>query len=175
MHIQHCTPIMSLTFRHKAFREDVEHIRAIVESSNYFNKMEVDMSVELIEEYLADGPKSGYRFLFAESQQVPVAFTCYGPIEAAPGRFDLYWIAVLNEYRSLGVGREILAATEERIRHEHGVLVYAETSGKEQYHSTREFYRRNGYEQEAVIRDFYADGDDKVIFSKILSSGQSGK
>ena len=31
-----------------------------------------------------------------------------------------------------------------------------------------EFYSKEGYEKEGQVRDFYADGEDKVIFRKVL-------
>ncbi len=36
------------------------------------------------------------------------------------------------------------------------------------YAPTRAFYRARGYQTAAVVRDFYALGDDQVIFSKRL-------
>lgn len=33
---------------------------------------------------------------------------------------------------------------------------------------TRKFYQQLGYEKEAVIRDFWDTGDDKVTFRKVL-------
>jgi hypothetical protein len=33
---------------------------------------------------------------------------------------------------------------------------------------TRRFYRKHGYDQDAVLRDFYSDGDDMVVFRKRL-------
>ena len=37
-----------------------------------------------------------------------------------------------------------------------------------QYESTRMFYSRRGYRQEALIPDFYAPGDAKIIYLKEL-------
>jgi hypothetical protein len=46
--------------------------------------------------------------------------------------------------------------------------VYIDTSGRAQYASTRAFYEKNGYVCEARLKDFYAPGDDRVIYSKVL-------
>jgi hypothetical protein len=34
----------------------------------------------------------------------------------------------------------------------------------EKYVSTRRFYERTGFTAEAVLKDFYRPGDDKVIY-----------
>jgi hypothetical protein len=46
--------------------------------------------------------------------------------------------------------------------------MYVDTSGRAQYAPTRAFYEHMGYERAAVLEDFYAPGDAKVIYSKIL-------
>ena len=46
-----------------------------------------------------------------------------------------------------------------------------ETSQRPQYDGTRTFYKRLGYRTEAVIQDFYAPGEGKVIFCKVLTKG----
>lgn len=45
-------------------------------------------------------------------------------------------------------------------------MVVIETSSKEKYQPTRDFYLRNGYRVEAVIKDFYRVDDHRVIFVK---------
>jgi hypothetical protein len=45
----------------------------------------------------------------------------------------------------------------------------ADTSGTDDFAPTRAFYRKNGYAEEARIRDFWAKGDDKVVFWTALS------
>jgi hypothetical protein len=46
--------------------------------------------------------------------------------------------------------------------------VYIETSNRPQYEPTRGFYLRCGYRIDAVLEDFYAAGDAKVIYVKAL-------
>ena len=49
-----------------------------------------------------------------------------------------------------------------------GYLLLIETSMLPGYASARRLYESAGYQREAVIRDFYARGDDLVLFSKRL-------
>lgn len=48
-------------------------------------------------------------------------------------------------------------------------VLLVETSGTEDFEYVRAFYRKNGYEEEARIREFYAAGVDKIIFRKMLN------
>lgn len=47
-------------------------------------------------------------------------------------------------------------------------LLIVDTSGTDDFALTRQFYATSGYEEEARIRDFWGEGDDKVIFRKSL-------
>ena len=53
-----------------------------------------------------------------------------------------------------------------------GEAVYAETSNRPQHVPTRAFYERFGYGRAALLPDFYAPGDDKVIYLKRLAVGR---
>ena len=46
--------------------------------------------------------------------------------------------------------------------------VYVETAGRAQYAPTRAFYLGCGYRIAAEFEDFYAPGDAKVMFLKVL-------
>jgi len=50
----------------------------------------------------------------------------------------------------------------------HRILI-ADTSGSDGFKIARNFYHKNAFTQEARIRDFWADGDDKIIFWKKLN------
>jgi ribosomal protein S18 acetylase RimI-like enzyme len=72
------------------------------------------------------------------------------------------------DFQSRGLGRRLLRKTEDFIRKAGGGRMYADTSQRLQYAGTRAFYEKRGFKLEAVLKDFYASGDGKVIYSKSL-------
>jgi ribosomal protein S18 acetylase RimI-like enzyme len=151
--------------------QDPARVRRILESTGVFNVQEVEVAVELVQARLSQGTASGYHFLFVEparSNDETLGYSCFGPIPCTLSSFDLYWIAVQNEYRGIGLGRLLLAEAEAAIGRMGGSRVYAETSSRPEYEPTRIFYSRRGYRLEALIRDFYAPGDGKMIYAKEL-------
>ena len=154
------------TYRQDVRAGDAARVREIVESTRYFYDYEVDVAVELVEERLNQGEESGYHFLFAEQDGWTVGYSCFGPIACTSGSFDLYWIAVHDDFRNRGIGKKLLQKSEEQIVGMEGRVVWVETSSQPKYESTRQFYLRGGYTVEAVLKDFYAENDDKVVFVK---------
>lgn len=160
--------LQACTFRSAPRPSDAAAIRAIVVSTGFFSEAEVDVAVELVDERLAKGEASGYHFLFAERAGRVLGYACFGPIACTVAGFDLYWIAVHQGHRGAGLGRALLEHGEAAIVRAGGQRIYVETSSKPQYQPTRAFYLRCGYAEEAVITDFYAPGDSKVIYVKPL-------
>lgn len=157
-------------FRDQPRPEDRQAVREIVRSTGFFNPAEIEVADELVRERLQAGPTSGYYFLFLEHQGQLIGYGCYGPIAATAGSFDLYWIAVHRQWQGRGFGRAILQECERRIQQAGGQRIYIETSGRPQYEPTRQFYQRCGYQCEARLKDFYAPGDDKLIYVKLLET-----
>jgi GNAT superfamily N-acetyltransferase len=104
----------------------------------------------------------------AEIDGIPAAFACFGRIPGSEHSWDLYWIVVGKDFQGCGLGKKLITNTEDFVKNEGGKLLIAETSGKPQYESTRQFYLRCGYKLEATIRDFYALNDDKAFYIKRL-------
>ena len=159
-------PAEGVTFRQQETPADRDRIRELVERANVFSPAEADIAVELMDERLGKGESSGYRFLFAEQEGRVLGYACYGPIPATANSYDLYWIVVDAPQQNRGVGGALLAETERLIASGGGRRVYAETSGRDEYQRSRAFYERHGFRREAVLVDFYAVGDDKVIYVK---------
>lgn len=157
-----------IVFRQEIQPSDVGAILNIVQSSGFFSAEEVELACELACDRLEHDSKSSYQFLFALCDDQVVGYTCYGLIPATSSSYDLYWIAVNNEMRGLGLGKVLLLETEALIHAAGGKQIYADTSSRSQYRSTQRFYESCGYRSEAVLKDFYSPGDSKIIYSKCL-------
>ncbi|MEE9913869.1 MAG: GNAT family N-acetyltransferase [Deltaproteobacteria bacterium] len=158
--------MLSMTYRQEIEPSDLGAILNIVQSSGFFSAAEVELACELATDRLERGQQSSYQFLFALDDGLVVGYTCYGLIPATVGSYDLYWIAVSESMRGYGLGKILLQKTEDLIRIAGGQHLYAETSSRSQYEPTQQFYEHCHYIPEAVLADFYAQGDSKIIYSK---------
>ena len=134
-----------------------------------FHEAEVRMAGEMLDEAL-DGDDD-YRFLGAFDTDALVGYACWGPTPGTEGTYDLYWIAVERSLQRRGVGSQLVDSVERTLRSEGGRLVVVETSSRADYVTTRAFYEARGYDRVAAIRDYYAPGDDLVIYTKDLTHG----
>jgi len=157
-----------ITFRVEVVEGDVNKVRDIVNSIGFFSAQEIEIACDLVKERIRKGSDSGYEFLFAEDNQQTIACACFGKIQGTECSFDLYWICVHRNFRGRGIGKLLLARTEQLISDMGGCNIYIETSSREQYRPTREFYLACGYNIDAQLQDFYSPGDNKVIFKKVL-------
>lgn len=154
--------------RTNTITEDVNNIRVITSSTGFFSDEEIDIAVELAEERISKGESSGYNFLFLEINGKTVAYSCFGPIPATKFSYDLYWIAVHKDFQNYGLGKLLLTESEKAISKLGGNRIYVETSGRDKYLPTRKFYSACDYKEEAVLKDFYAPGDAKYLYLKVL-------
>lgn len=69
----------------------------------------------------------------------------------------------------MGIGKELMDRTEKAIKDVGGCGVYVETSSKEQYHPTRQFYLKMNYVQKAFFEDFYDKNDGKIVYVKMVN------
>lgn len=159
---------MNITFRQTVLPADRETVHQIVLSTGFFSDEELAIAVELVDEHLAKGFQSGYLFLFADEGSATCGYCCFGPIPGTAASYDLYWIAVDARYQRLGLGKRIMGEVERLVAGQGGRKIYVDTSSRPQYEPTRRFYEICGYRQEAHLKDFYAAGDGKIIFVKIL-------
>jgi GNAT superfamily N-acetyltransferase len=160
----------ALTFRYEVEPADVSRIAAMVEVTGFFRPDEVAVAVELVEARLTRGDASEYFFVFAMQGDDTIGYACYGPIGCTIGSIDLYWIVVDPAAQGRGVGRGLVTEVERLCRTQGSRKIYIETSDKPQYAPTREFYLRCGYKIDALQKDFYDDGDDKLVLVKDLRS-----
>ena len=160
-----------ITLREEVRASDVEAVRELVAATGFFSEAEVAIAAELVQERLDKGAASGYGFVLAERDGALAGYSCFGQIPCSTVSWDLYWIAVAPGAQGSGLGRLILDRTERRMQEAGGLACYAETSGRDQYATTRAFYVRTGYATGAVFPDFYGPGDAKHVFVKRFGPG----
>jgi ribosomal protein S18 acetylase RimI-like enzyme len=160
--------IENIKLRTSVLAGDKENIRQILHSSGFFYDFEIDVAVELAEEYLEYGTESDYYFLFAEIDGRTLGYTCFGPIACTKRSFDLYWIAVHNDARGSGLGKILMRESEKIIKDLGGKGIFIETSSRNKYIPTQKFYDSIGCELIARIKDFYDDDDDKLIYKRTV-------
>lgn len=92
----------------------------------------------------------------------------YEPKPAADRVWDLTMIAVQPARQGRGRGAALLRHVEEELTAGGQRLLLVDTSALPAYDRTRAFYVRCGYDEEARVRDYWAEGDDLVVFRKAL-------
>lgn len=157
-----------IEWRNEVATRDIGAVGHLVMASGVFSREEQGIAVELVQERLQRGAASGYEFLMAEQRGDLLGYTCFGRIPGTRSSYDLYWIAVSPARQHRGLGRQLMELTEQRIRAIGGTRVFVDTSSGTAYAPARAFYQRCGYTQEAVLRDYHAPGDNKVIFARTL-------
>ncbi|MDX8347892.1 GNAT family N-acetyltransferase [Cognatiyoonia sp. IB215446] len=94
---------------------------------------------------------------------------CYTiPEEFAPGTWNMLALAVHPDLQGRRLGTALVSAVEQQLIAQQQRILIVDTSGAEAFARTRQFYGKAGYQEEARIRDFWAEGDDKITFRKAL-------
>jgi ribosomal protein S18 acetylase RimI-like enzyme len=144
-------------------------LASLLAAIEQFKPAEVEVALELIDASIADPVGTGYRSLVARDELATVAgYVCVGPTPMTQATWDLYWIAVASDQQGRGIGRVLYAEAVEHIRAAGGRQVRIETSSTESYAATGGFYERLGFSIDGRLRDFYAPGDDLLIFYRQL-------
>ncbi|HXI19941.1 MAG TPA: GNAT family N-acetyltransferase [Gemmatimonadales bacterium] len=156
---------------------DAPRILDLTRSTGVFRDEEMQVAEEVLEAAAtaqvqaldrADAGGLPYYTLGAELDGRLVGWICWGRTPCTEGTWDLYWLAVDPAVHGRGVGSTLVEAMEQWLRGR-ARLISVDTSGRADYRPTRAFYEALGYRAVAVVPDFYAPGDDQVIFTKSLA------
>jgi GNAT superfamily N-acetyltransferase len=146
--------------RHKVFE--------LLHSSGFFLPREMAYGMGLFDEHLRRGEASAYQFMLHEREGQILAFGCYGIIPLTDRRYHLHWLAVDRAHQSGGLGRLLEKAICHKIHSLGGTRIDAELSTRGPLEKARIFYEKCGYKLAVAIPDYYADGDNKVLYVKNL-------
>ena len=149
--------------------DDTPVLLALAEGTRIFKPLEIVAQREVLDDYHEANHAKGHRSITAEDSGQIVGFAYYAPAAMTEGTWSLYWIAVRQVVQAKGVGTRLLRHVEEDICRSQGLRLFIETSSLPHYELTRRFYLKHHYEEAAVLRDYYAAGDDMVVFRKCLT------
>lgn len=153
-------------------------IAGLLASLEAFTDDERAVALELVDHRLAHPESDDYRFLLAvvtpdgedEDQKGGAerlaGYLCYGRTPMTRSTYDLYWIGTSPDFARSGVARGLIARMEGEIAREGGGLLRVETGSREGHGAAVHFYDAVGFARTATIADFYAPGDDLIIFTR---------
>lgn len=146
-------------------KQDLPALKDIIDSNQLFPS---DLLDDMTSDFFGDKASSDI-WLTREESSRPVAVAFCAPEKMTEGTYNLYLIAIHKDFQGKGMGAEIMNHVEDLLRKENQRILIVETSGLPEFELTRKFYDNLGYHREAVIREFYQAGEDKIVFWKKLN------
>lgn len=143
---------------------DIPDLKKVLDSIELFPSEMLD---EMIFDYL-NNPETQEIWFTAIENNKPISLGFCAPEKLTEGTYNLYAIGVKSDIQGKGIGSKMMTYIENRLRKNGHRILIIETSGADEFKMTRKFYEKLNYNKEAVIRDFWKEGDDKVIFVKKL-------
>ena len=151
--------------------DDTPVLLAASESTQVFSPTDIQALREVLDDYHAvNQAEEGHRSITYEHDGQVIGFAYYAPASMTDRTWYLWWIVVGKQIQARGLGGRLLRAVEDDIRSVQGRLLLLETSSLPSYELTRRFYLKHGFEVAAVLKDYYSDGHNMVIFGKRLGS-----
>jgi len=149
----------------KVVKQDGAALKEVLNSIELFP---AEMLDDMISDYF-NNPESQDIWFTATQNDQPIAIGYCAPEKLTEGTYNLFAIGVRNDIQGKGIGRKMMAYLEDQLKQNGNRILIVETSGTDDFKLTRKFYENLNYTKEAVIRDFWANGDDKVIYWKKLN------
>jgi ribosomal protein S18 acetylase RimI-like enzyme len=148
---------------------DTDALIEVACASGLFNPHQVDELSGMLTEYFA-AQSTTQELWVTDDDGGPTGVAYTAPERMTDGTWNLYLIAIHPDRQRQGRGRALLEYVERLLAERGQRILLVETSGTNDFDYVRAFYRNSGYEEEARIRDFYADGVDKIVFRKTINA-----
>jgi N-acetylglutamate synthase-like GNAT family acetyltransferase len=150
----------------KAKRGDEEKIEKILKKISQFTENEISIAMELVNIAVNNNSQTDYNVFVYEHDGKILGYHCTGKRPLTDAVYDLYWIVADPDAEIKGIGTELVKHTEQFVTEKGARWLLAETSSRESYSRTRNFYMRNNFSIVAEINDFYSAGDNLIVFGK---------
>ena len=146
-------------------KADSEAILAIVRDSEQFDENCLTHVEETLNNYLA-GESDDLWFTADDGEPVGVAYCAPEPV--TDGTWNLLMLWTRRDRNGQGHGSALVSHVENILNERSVRLLIVETSSLPDFAGARAFYDKCGFTEEARIRNFFAAGDDKIVYTKSL-------
>jgi len=150
----------------RARPSDAEKIEQILKKISQFTSNEINVAMELVNIGVSNQLQTDYNVFVYEHNGKVLGYHCTGKRPLTDAVYDLYWIVVDPVSEIKGIGTELVKHSERFVAEKGARWLLAETSSRESYSKTRNFYMRNKFSIVAEINDFYSAGDNLIVFGK---------
>jgi GNAT superfamily N-acetyltransferase len=147
--------------------DDTTALIALAAASGLFDPNQTDDLAQMLDKHFRDRNETQDIWL-TDYDNEPVGIAYIAPERMTEGTWNLYLIAIHPDRQKQGRGKALLSYVEQMLMEREERILLVETAGTDDFDYVREFYRKNGYEEEARIREFYTAGIDKIVFRKAL-------
>ena len=142
-------------------------ILAIVNGSGQFDADGLTHVRNTLEQHVA-GARDGIWLTADDGEPVGVAYCA--PEAVTIGTWNLLMLWTREDRHGQGHGSALVRHVEKELKGRSARLLIVETSGLSAFAAARGFYTKCGFEHEATIKNFFADGDDKLVFTKSVAT-----
>ena len=147
---------------------DTPALLTLTTGTEVFQPHEVETLEEVLSDYHREGEEYGHLCYTLIDSDIVLGFAYLAPVAMTDRTWELWWIVVDAAKQGQGLGSILLKQAEQIVRQNLGRVLFIETSSLPHYIPTQKFYLKHGYKQAATLPDYYAEGDDKVIFHKAI-------
>jgi ribosomal protein S18 acetylase RimI-like enzyme len=143
-------------------KADIIDLKIVVDSNELFPSEYLD---EMINDYFNNLESQDIWFTYIDKDK-PVAIGYCVPEKLTDGTYNMLAIGVAKEFQRQGIASDMMNYIENILKKADGRILIVETSSDDAQEGARNLYKKIGYTQVATIKDFWKDGENKIVFWK---------
>lgn len=148
----------------EVIHSDLDSLKIVLDSCGLFPSEYLD---DMISDYFHNLDTNEIWFTYVENDS-PISIGYCIPEKLTSGTYNLLAIGVSENHQRKGVAVEMMNFIEQKLKTIGARVLIVETSSDDGQIGARNLYQKLGYNQEAVIRDFWNEGEDKIVYWKKL-------
>ena len=149
--------------------EHREPLLSIIEASGQFDTDGLAHVANTLDEHFSN-PGQAIWLTAIDGEPVGVAYCAPEPVTM--GTWNLLMLWMKDGFSGQGFGSALVKEIESQLLARDARLLIVETSQLPAFEAARSFYERNGFKREAEIENFFAPGDNKVVYTKPMDGSE---